>query len=306
MRGYLLPHGAASEELPAGLHPLGSGYHTVDLEGTSYRVAVTVSDDWTLYMLHSRAQVEYRERRLTAVVLFGIVVTALLSAAGGWWLAGRVIAPVGELARRDLPYDLLIRPVHLPLLPELADRVPGLRMVIDHIAKPPIREQRLEGWAEGMERASAIPGLVVKLSGMITEADPEHWTGADLKPYVTHVLRTYGPDRVMFGSDWPVCRMAGNWKQALAAFTQALEQMSRQRWQDAEKGSPAYQPPYNDLKGGEAQFLIDYHDYYRTPRGYHARAVNSGNAWTQTTPLSFMNMPILTYIAEISPRPVML
>ncbi|MBB4403884.1 MULTISPECIES: alpha/beta hydrolase [Rhizobium/Agrobacterium group] len=87
--------------------------------------------------------------------------------------------------------------------------------------------------------------------------------------------------------------------------TQALEQMSRQRWQDAEKGSPAYQPPYNDLKGGEAQFLVDYHDYYRTPRGYHARAVNSGNAWTQTTPLSFMNMPILTYIAEISPRPVM-
>lgn len=87
--------------------------------------------------------------------------------------------------------------------------------------------------------------------------------------------------------------------------TQALEQMSRQRWQDAEKGSPAYQPPYNELKGGEAQFLIDYHDYYRTPRGYHARAVNSGNAWTQTTPLSFMNMPILTYIAEISPRPVM-
>ncbi|OVE87622.1 hypothetical protein B7W89_20515 [Agrobacterium tumefaciens] len=87
--------------------------------------------------------------------------------------------------------------------------------------------------------------------------------------------------------------------------TQALEQMSRQRWQDAEKGSPAYQPPYNDLKGGEAQFLIDYHDYYRTPRGYHGRAVNSGNSWTQTTPLSFMNMPILTYIAEISPRPVM-
>ncbi|MGO7421282.1 alpha/beta hydrolase, partial [Rhizobium ruizarguesonis] len=87
--------------------------------------------------------------------------------------------------------------------------------------------------------------------------------------------------------------------------TQALEQMSRQRWADAEKGTPAYQPPYNVLKGGEAQFLVDYHDYYSTPRGYHKRAVNSGNAWTQTTPLSFMNMPILTYIAEISPRPVL-
>jgi uncharacterized protein len=85
-----------------------------------------------------------------------------------------------------------------------------------------------------------------------------------------------------------------------------LEQLNRQRWADAEKGSPAYQPPYNVLKGGEAQFLLDYHDYYSTPRGYHARAVNSGNAWTQTTPLAFMNMPLLTYIKEISPRPLLL
>lgn len=88
--------------------------------------------------------------------------------------------------------------------------------------------------------------------------------------------------------------------------TQTLKQLSRQRWEDAANGSPAYQPPYNDLHGGEAQFLVDYHDYYRTPRGYHARAVNSGNSWTRTTPLSFMNMPILTYIKEISPRPVLL
>lgn len=87
---------------------------------------------------------------------------------------------------------------------------------------------------------------------------------------------------------------------------QALEQMSRQRWEDAENGTPAYQPPYNDLKGGEAQFLVEYHDYYRTPRGYHPRAVNSGNAWTMTTPLAFMNTPMLTYIAEISPRPILL
>ncbi|MDS7594979.1 alpha/beta hydrolase [Agrobacterium tumefaciens] len=88
--------------------------------------------------------------------------------------------------------------------------------------------------------------------------------------------------------------------------TKALDQMSRQRWTDAEKGSPAYQPPYNELQGGEAQFLVDYHDYYMTPRGYHPRAVNSGNSWSQTTPLSFMNMPILTYIVEISPRPILL
>lgn len=87
--------------------------------------------------------------------------------------------------------------------------------------------------------------------------------------------------------------------------TKTLEQLSRQRWADAEKGTPAYQPPYNVLHGGEAQFMVEYHDYYMTPRGYHKRSVNSGNAWTITTPLSFMNMPILSYIKEISPRPIL-
>ena len=86
----------------------------------------------------------------------------------------------------------------------------------------------------------------------------------------------------------------------------ALEQLSRQRWRDAEAGVPAYQPAYNaEPPVGAPQFVIDYHDYYATPRGYHPRAVNSKNAWTVTTPLSFMNMPILTYIAEISPRPIL-
>jgi len=92
----------------------------------------------------------------------------------------------------------------------------------------------------------------------------------------------------------------------LAQRTQVLEQLGQQRWRDAERGTPAYQAPYNRLQGGEPQFALDYHDYYMTPRGYHQRAVNSGNAWTQTTPLSFMNMPILSYIAEISPRPLLM
>lgn len=87
--------------------------------------------------------------------------------------------------------------------------------------------------------------------------------------------------------------------------THTLEQLSHQRWADAEKETAAYQPPYNELKGGEARFLVEYHDYYRTSRGYHPRAVNSGNSWTMTTPLSFMNMPILTYIKEIAPRPIL-
>lgn len=88
--------------------------------------------------------------------------------------------------------------------------------------------------------------------------------------------------------------------------TKRLEQLGEQRWKDAENGTPAYQPGYNKLSGGEAQFQIEYHDYYMTPRGYHERSVNSGHAWTVTTPISFMNMPILTYLKEISPRPMLL
>ncbi len=87
--------------------------------------------------------------------------------------------------------------------------------------------------------------------------------------------------------------------------TKALEQMSRQRWIDAEKGAPEYGPVMNELKGGEPQFLVDYADYYRTPRGFHPRAINSNASWTLTTPLSFMNMPLLTHIDEISPRPIL-
>ena len=87
--------------------------------------------------------------------------------------------------------------------------------------------------------------------------------------------------------------------------TETLEKLSRQRWDDAANGAPAYGPVSNELKGGEAQFLVDYHNYYRTPRGFHPRAINSNASWTVTTPLSFMNMPLLTYIKEISPRPIL-
>ena len=89
--------------------------------------------------------------------------------------------------------------------------------------------------------------------------------------------------------------------------TQTLEQLGQQRWKDAENGSPAYGPVSLELQGGEPQFVVEYAAYYKSrERGFHPRAINSNAAWTLTNPLSFMNMPILTYIAEISPRPVLI
>jgi L-fuconolactonase len=139
-----------------------------------------------------------------------------------WLLREDVLRGLGELARRGIPYDLLLRPPHLPLVPRLSERVPELRMVIDHIAKPLIAAQRMNGWAADMESAAKIPQVWCKLSGMITEADPSGWKAEHLRPYVQHVFSLFGPDRLMFGSDWPVCALAGTWKEVLAAFTQAI------------------------------------------------------------------------------------
>lgn len=139
-----------------------------------------------------------------------------------WLLRDDVLAGLRELERRGLPYDLMLRPRHLPLVPELVERLPKLRMVIDHIAKPEIAAGKMEGWDREMERIAELPQICVKVSGMITEADHRNWKADDLRPYVQHVVKLFGPDRLLFGSDWPVCRMAGHWKHVLAAFTQAL------------------------------------------------------------------------------------
>ncbi|QDK34772.1 alpha/beta hydrolase [Sphingomonas sp. IC081] len=87
---------------------------------------------------------------------------------------------------------------------------------------------------------------------------------------------------------------------------QTLEQLGRQRWEDAQRGAPAHGPVSLELKGGEPQFVVDYAEYYKTQRGFHPRAINSNASWTLTTPLSFMNMPLLSYIQDISPRPMLL
>lgn len=97
-------------------------------------------------------------------------------------------------------------------------------------------------------------------------------------------------------------------KLPLEERTKVLEQMGEQRWEDAKNGAPAAGPRNlpEKLAGNEPQFVVDYFSYYRTPRGFHPRSLNSNGAWTATSALSFMNMPLLTYIKEISPRPVLI
>lgn len=140
-----------------------------------------------------------------------------------WGLRPDVIAGLKQLAERDVQYEVVVRLPHLPFVEPMLDRVPNLRAILDHIGKPDIASGCLDGWAEHMERLARIPHLYVKLSGMVTEAKPYAWTAADLRPYARAVFDWWGPDRVVFGSDWPVCLMAAHsWKEVLAGLTQAL------------------------------------------------------------------------------------
>jgi L-fuconolactonase len=133
-----------------------------------------------------------------------------------------VLRGLAVLERHDVPFELLFYPKHLRHVPRLAARLPNLRMVIDHIAKPAIRDRQWEGWIEDFACAASFENVYCKLSGMITEANWECWTAADLRPYVQAALDVFGPARLMFGSDWPVCTLAGSYSQVVDALKEAL------------------------------------------------------------------------------------
>ena len=127
---------------------------------------------------------------------------------------------------RGLTYDLLVRARELPAATETVAAFPELRFVLDHIAKPRIIDGHDESWHERLPRLAELPNVSVKLSGMVTEADWTHWTPADLRPFVRNVVDWFGTDRVMFGSDWPVCLLAGSYQSVSAGLAEALGPLS--------------------------------------------------------------------------------
>jgi L-fuconolactonase len=141
-----------------------------------------------------------------------------------WLFQAEVQRGLGELARRRLPYDLLIRPPHLPVCLRLARDFPTLPLVVDHLAKPRVALRGWDDWAKGLADLARFPNVWCKLSGLITEADWAAWKPTELQPYVDHVLDVFGVDRVMFGSDWPVCLLAGSYDRVVAAFASNIAQ----------------------------------------------------------------------------------
>ncbi|WP_080838153.1 amidohydrolase family protein [Cohnella massiliensis] len=141
--------------------------------------------------------------------------------------ASRILEPafverLKTFEKRDVPVDLLLVSGQLEPVIRLIEKVPGLRGVVDHIAKPNIAAGAMEPWAGQMRRLASFPNLYCKLSGMVTEAEHRAWKPEQFVPYIRHAIDCFGENRVMFGSDWPVCLLAAEYDEVMEVLVRAL------------------------------------------------------------------------------------
>lgn len=142
-----------------------------------------------------------------------------------WLLRDDVSRGLGAVAEAGLAYDLLVRTRELPAANQVARRLPGLRFVVDHLAKPPVSAGTLEPWATLIGEIARLPNVVCKVSGLVTEADWASWKPTDLRPYIGRIVDIFGTKRLMFGSDWPVCTLAADYRQVLEVTIDILDDL---------------------------------------------------------------------------------
>ena len=133
---------------------------------------------------------------------------------------------ISLLERFDLTYDILIYPKHLGVAAEFVRQFPRQRFVLDHLAKPYIKTGEIESWAAGIRRLAEFPNVFCKLSGLVTEADWKSWKPEQITPYFRVAFEAFGPERLMIGSDWPVCLVAGTYGRVMDLVKTHLSQYS--------------------------------------------------------------------------------
>ncbi|QFT33055.1 Amidohydrolase [Labrenzia sp. THAF82] len=195
----------------------------LDLAGKSDRIAAVVG--WVDFA--SNAAVNTVQDLAKNPLLKGLRPMLQGIEQSDWILQDAAEAVLTQMVSADLRFDALVQPRHLPHLFELAKRHPGLSIVVDHLAKPEMGEGREPDhlWRTGMESLAARPNVYCKLSGMVTEIGPD-WKLQDLQPFAKTILECFGPDRVMFGSDWPVVNLASDYASWLTAARSLLSGLS--------------------------------------------------------------------------------
>lgn len=133
---------------------------------------------------------------------------------------------IAELKKFDLGYDILIFEKHLPQTIQFVDRHPDQIFILDHVAKPRIRERVLDPWCDNIRELALRPNVYCKISGMVTEGDWDTWSEEELSPYIDVVLEAFTPKRLMFGSDWPVVTLASSYQRWIGTVRAAIAQLS--------------------------------------------------------------------------------
>jgi len=142
------------------------------------------------------------------------------------------IENVNSLAGYGLSFDLCVLARQLPLAIRLVSRCPEVTFLLDHCGVPQVREKILDPWRANIHAIAKFPNVFCKISGLVAYADPHHWTAEDLRPYVDHAIECFGWDRVMFGSDWPVCTLSASYRQwvdALASLTRGASEVNQKK-----------------------------------------------------------------------------
>lgn len=132
---------------------------------------------------------------------------------------------IAALEKFDLTYDILIYPRHLPVAAEFVERFPRQRFVLDHLAKPLIKSQAMQPWASDIRKLAEFPNAFCKLSGLVTEADWSDWKPEQITPYLDVTLECFGAERLMIGSDWPVCTVAATYAQTMSMVIDFLAKL---------------------------------------------------------------------------------
>jgi L-fuconolactonase len=132
-----------------------------------------------------------------------------------WLLHHDVLNGISECHKAGLVYDLLLKEPHMPAAIACVDKLPDVRFVLDHISKPRIVDAEMEPWYDLIEQLAQRPNVYCKISGMVTEANWNKWTVKDFQPYFNRVLDVFGANRLMYGSDWPVCVIAGGYDKVI-------------------------------------------------------------------------------------------
>ena len=157
--------------------------------------------------------------------LVGIRHVTFAESDGEWLSRTEVARGISYLASAGLPFDVVVDPWQLPLVTRLAQSIDSATFVLDHLGNPPVVSEDLTQWSADLAALAACENVHAKVSGLITKDDWRHWTVDRLRPVVDHAIETFGPSRLMFGSDWPLAELAGGyrpWKKAYVEMTDQL------------------------------------------------------------------------------------